>query len=228
MIYALITARKNSKGIKNKNLLKIKNKSLFQISIDNAKKAKIFDKIFCSTDSNVMIDIAKKNLVHTIRRPKYLSGDKTPSYDVIINFFEFLKKNNIKKPILLFLFQPTSPNIKPETIKQMLKVYKKNKKISSVISIYSVHNKYHYLNQRIVSKNGKIDFLFEKKRNKQLRRQDKQEVFVHGNMFSFKTSKFFKQKSVTPKPIHSVKLKNYYESIDIDHLEDYKKALIYS
>ena len=61
MIYALITARKNSKGIKNKNLLKINNKSLFQISINNAKKTKIFDKIFCSTDSKYMIKIAKKS-----------------------------------------------------------------------------------------------------------------------------------------------------------------------
>jgi CMP-N-acetylneuraminic acid synthetase len=84
------------------------------------------------------------------------------------------------------------------------------------------------LNQRIISTNGLVEFLFEKKRKKQLRRQDKQEVFVHGNMFSFKTNEFFKQKTLTPKPMYSVKLKNYFESIDIDDLEDYKKALIYS
>ena len=228
MIYALITARKNSKGIKNKNLLKINNKSLFQISINNAKKTKIFDKIFCSTDSKYMIKIAKKNLVYPIKRPDYLSGDKTPSYDVVVNFFKFLKKNKIKKPFLLFLFQPTSPYIKPETIKKMVKIYEKNPKISSVISISKVHNKYHFLNQRIISKNGSVEFLFEKQRKKQLRRQDKQEVFVHGNMFSFKTSEFYKQKTLAPKPIYSVKLKNYFESIDIDDLEDYKKALTYS
>ncbi len=37
-IFAFIFARKGSKGLKNKNIKKIKNKSLFEYSLDFAKK----------------------------------------------------------------------------------------------------------------------------------------------------------------------------------------------
>ena len=50
-LVALICARGGSKGIKNKNLLKIKNKSLIRISIEHAKKIKSIKRIFVSTDS---------------------------------------------------------------------------------------------------------------------------------------------------------------------------------
>ena len=50
-ILCLICARKGSKGIKNKNITKIKNKKLIEITIDQAKKSKLFHNIVVSTDS---------------------------------------------------------------------------------------------------------------------------------------------------------------------------------
>ncbi len=50
-ILCLICARKGSKGIKNKNVIKIKNKKLIEITIDQAKKSKLFQNIVVSTDS---------------------------------------------------------------------------------------------------------------------------------------------------------------------------------
>ena len=50
-IVALICARGNSKGIKNKNLLKFKNTNLLGNSILQAKKIKCIKRIFVSTDS---------------------------------------------------------------------------------------------------------------------------------------------------------------------------------
>ena len=48
-ILCLICARKGSKGIKNKNITKIKNKKLIEITIDQAKKSKLFHNIVVST-----------------------------------------------------------------------------------------------------------------------------------------------------------------------------------
>ena len=49
-IIAFIPARKGSKGLKNKNFRKINGKSLLEITINSAKKVKIIDNIYISTD----------------------------------------------------------------------------------------------------------------------------------------------------------------------------------
>ena len=57
-ILCLICARKGSKGIKNKNITKIKNKKLIEITIDQAKKSKLFQNIVVSTDSKKIQNFA--------------------------------------------------------------------------------------------------------------------------------------------------------------------------
>lgn len=222
MNYALITARKGSKGIKNKNLKKIGKISLIERSIINAKKSNLFDKIFCTSDSKKILNISSKNEIISISRPNKISQDSSLSIDAVIHFYNFLKEKKIKLPEIVFLFQPTSPFIKKDTIEEMINIYKKYPSTKSVISIYEVNNKYHYINQRKLEKDKTIKFLFEKERNKKVRRQDKPKVYVHGNLFSFKIKDLIKQNSITPKPIRSVELKNFYECIDIDNHQDYE------
>jgi len=62
-ILIIIPARKNSKRLKNKNLLKINNKSLIQRTIDEAKKIVPNKNILVSTDSKIILKIAKKNKI---------------------------------------------------------------------------------------------------------------------------------------------------------------------
>ena len=50
-IVALINARGGSKGIKNKNILKFKNTTLLGNSIFQAKKIKLIQRVFVSTDN---------------------------------------------------------------------------------------------------------------------------------------------------------------------------------
>ena len=59
-IVAIIPARKGSKGIKNKNLIKIIGIPLIKFSIDYAKKSNLIDKIFVSTDGDKISKISKK------------------------------------------------------------------------------------------------------------------------------------------------------------------------
>ena len=59
-ILGVILARGNSKGIKNKNLLKLKNQTLIEIAINNAKKSKKLSRILFSSDSERLIKIARK------------------------------------------------------------------------------------------------------------------------------------------------------------------------
>ena len=52
---AIITARKGSKGVKNKNLKKINNKPLIFYTFDFIKKNKIFNNALLTTNSEELI-----------------------------------------------------------------------------------------------------------------------------------------------------------------------------
>ena len=54
-IIGFIPAKKNSKDLKNKNLKKINNLSLFEIAILAAKKSKLIDQVYISSDSEKIL-----------------------------------------------------------------------------------------------------------------------------------------------------------------------------
>ena len=58
--FAFIFARGGSKGIRNKNLIKINNLTILEHSILVAKNSKKIDKIVVSSDSDKILKIAEK------------------------------------------------------------------------------------------------------------------------------------------------------------------------
>ena len=62
MIYALMIGRKGSKGFPNKNIKKVFGKSICEYPIIAAKKSKLIDKIFVSTDCENI-----KKIIHQIK-----------------------------------------------------------------------------------------------------------------------------------------------------------------
>ena len=62
-ILCTICARKGSKGLKNKNLLKLLGKPLIHHTLDQAKKIKSFTKIVISSNSNKILEFLKKKLI---------------------------------------------------------------------------------------------------------------------------------------------------------------------
>ena len=83
IIPCFILCRKNSKGIKNKNKVKINKKILFEIKIDYVKKSKYVTNIVVSSDDKKILKKAKQKKCFIINRPKNLSGDKISSEDVL-------------------------------------------------------------------------------------------------------------------------------------------------
>ena len=60
---AIIPARAGSKGIKNKNLVKINNRPLIDYTIESAKKSKYIKKIFVSTNGKGIKNYCKKKIL---------------------------------------------------------------------------------------------------------------------------------------------------------------------
>ena len=90
-VIAIIPARKGSKGLKNKNLLKIKKKSLVEIALHNANLSKFIDEIYISSDSDEILKKAKnfpKTKIH--KRSKKAATDTAGSKEVLKDFFNKL------------------------------------------------------------------------------------------------------------------------------------------
>ena len=219
-ILSIIAARKNSKRIKNKNKILLKKKKLIEHTFLVAKKSKSFDKILLTTDDKDLIRLSKKyNILAPWLRPKSLSGDFVPSYKAILHAYDWYEKK-FGKVDGIFILQPTSPFRKIKTIKNMIKIFKKNHK-QSVISVSKCNEHPEWMvklkNSKILPYMSKTYFI---KRSQSLKKLYK----INGLGYLINPSTLRKEKTLIPKNSHSYISKSKIESLDIDNIEDYTIA----
>jgi len=131
---ALVLARKRSKRLKNKNILKLDKKPLTLRTLENLKKIKyLFNDILVSSDSSTIEKISKNINVLFLKRPNYLAHGKVSSEAAALHAINFYKKKN-RFINYIVLFQVTSPFRKNSTIKKAIKLSKTfpNKQIVGV------------------------------------------------------------------------------------------------
>ena len=125
-ILYLILARKGSKRLKNKNLLKIQKKTLIELTINFVKKIAPKNNIIFSTDSKIMLNKANKLGINTPwLRPKKFSLDKSSSFEASLHAIEWFESNFFKN-YAVALFQPTSPFRSKKHFIKALRKFKKN------------------------------------------------------------------------------------------------------
>ena len=123
-IIAVIPARAGSRGIKNKNIIKLNKKSLIEYTFLAATKSNLKD-IFLITDCMKTKKISKKYKINNkYTRPKNLSGDKISFIETFLHFNKWLKIKKISYDYLVVL-QPTSPLRNYKDINNCLKIIKK-------------------------------------------------------------------------------------------------------
>ena len=88
MVASIIFGRKDSKSIKDKNLIKINDKFIMEYPLIALKNSGIIDKMYVSSDSDEINKIAKTHGCESIFRPKELSTDNAQLLDVIIYSFK--------------------------------------------------------------------------------------------------------------------------------------------
>lgn len=202
----IIPARKGSKRIKNKNLIKVLNKPLILWTIEYAKKLskKKFD-LVVSSDCKKIKKICFTKKVSFIERPKDISGDYNSAHEVI---FHAYKQLNLKYKYIILL-QPTSPLRKLELVDQSLSILDNNKKFDSLI---------HLAND--LSFTGKIiNHKWIPSHNIRSRSQDRKGKFVStGNIFVYR-SNLYEGKLKLPKNTYGL-VTNNQKWVDIDNMED--------
>ena len=129
---AIIPARRGSKGLPNKNILKLSGIPLIAHTIIAAKKSDCFKRIIVSSDCDEICNIAEKYGALSVKRPSEISGDNALTVDAVIHACNFFK---CKSNDIVVLLQPTSPMRTCDDIKQSITLFNSKKKIASVISV---------------------------------------------------------------------------------------------
>ena len=130
---AIVPARKNSKRIKNKNLIKFKNVTLVENTLKQIDKIKDISLSVISSDSNKILNYSRKikNCI-PIKRPKNISTDQSSTEEVIYHVITDLEKKRFFVENIILL-QVTSPLRSIKDIKNSIKQYKREK-LKSIFS----------------------------------------------------------------------------------------------
>ena len=222
-IIALICARGNSRGIKDKNLLKFKKTTLLGNAIKQAFQSRYINQVIVSTDSK---KIAKEAIKHKAKvpffRPKKLATSFSPEIDTWRHAVKFLNK---KKDIDLIISIPTtSPLRKVNDINNCIKLAIK-KKLDMVFTI-TESTKNPYFNIVRMRKN-KIRLVCEQK-NKVHRRQDAPRCYDLTTVcYVFKPNYILKNNNLMKGKTGVINVPKI-RSIDIDDKTDYKIAQLLS
>ena len=212
----LIPARGGSKRIKNKNIKKFFGKPLLERVIKNAKKSKLFDDIYVSTDSILIKKLATRcGAIVPYMRSKKLSNDHAIIKSVIDDFINKVILNK-KEKINIFVLYPTSIFVSKEMIIECNKMLKKTEYVTMV-------KKFPHPIQRALRFNKKkLQPLNLKK--KMMRTQDLEDYYYNsGQIDCFKLDAWLKKKIFFKMNAKFIILKDI-ESIDIDTPDDLKLA----
>lgn len=219
---AIIPARGNSKGLKNKNILNLNGKPLISYSITEALKSKLISRVIVVTDSIKIAEISKKFGAEVpFIRPQHLAKDNSMIIDTYIYTLEFLKnKNQVYKEFVSLL--PTSPLRTSYDIDESIKLFKK-KKAKTLISITNLDKPVEW--NLFLSKKSRIKKYLENV-SAILNRQNYKPLFVpNGSIYIFNYS-FLKK----TREYYNNRTYGYFmpksKSVDVDEDIDFKLAEI--
>ena len=150
---ALIPARSGSKGVKNKNILKVNGFPLLAFSIRAALLTKGIDRVVVSTDSRSYKKIALEYGADVpFLRPKNISGDRSTDYEFICHALDWFSTKEGEVPHSIVHLRPTTPFRDPKIIGKAIKEFERNKRATALRSVqlmsesaykcFQVENKY--------------------------------------------------------------------------------------
>jgi len=133
-IFALVTARSGSKGVREKNIKNLGGHALLDWSIKSCLKAQSISQVYLSTDSEDYANIGKEcGAVVPFLRPKELASDTANDLDVIKHFLSVIDQ----KPEALLHIRPTTPLRDPSILDKAIEVFFSKK--NELTSLRSVH-----------------------------------------------------------------------------------------
>ena len=212
-IAIVLDKRDGSKRLPNKNILYLCNKPLIAWSIEAAKKSPYIKEIVVTSDSDKILDIAKKYRVKALKRPKYLVTDTAKSEEAILHVIE-----NYPEFEYIVLLQPTSPLRIEKHIDKAIELLKK-KNADGIISVCQVDHSPLWSNT-LPENLDMSNFLRDEIKGK--RSQDLPKYYrLNGAIYICKTKRLIKENSFFIKDKIFAYVMENIDSVDIDTKLDF-------
>ena len=172
---ACIFARAGSKGVPNKNIQTFNGKPLISWAVELALEVKQINKVFVSTDSEEIAEIARMSGASIpFMRPSELATDTSPEWHSWQHFIKFLADKDGRLPDVFLSLPATSPLRSTIDIENCLNEFKKGKADFVVGITPSERNP--YFNMVKKGEDNQVNLVIQQV-EKYSRRQDTPEIF---------------------------------------------------
>ena len=213
---AIIPARGGSKRLKDKNILPLGDKPLIAHSIESGLASKYIDNVVVSSDSDTILEIAKKYGAKRVKRPDFLASDTATTFDAVKHTLK-----NFTSYDYIVLLQATSPLRSAEHIDEAIELLQ-TKSADAIVSVCEMDHSPLWSNRLGIdaSLEGFIPDEIAEKRS-----QDLEQYFrINGAIYICHREKLLQEKSFfIAKNIFAYKMDKHY-SVDIDEALDFKFA----
>ena len=218
LMIALIPARSGSKGLINKNLLKMNGKSLVQRAVETGLSSDYIEKIFISTDDSKIADEAVRfGAICPFLRPIELASDDSPAIDTYLFTIKKLQTDFGLKIEEICILQPTSPLRLKDDVDGAIRLFR-DKKADSVVSLVKVEHPLDWC--KSISSDLRI---FSNFSNANKNRQEYGQLYrPNGAVFVFKADILMKKQYYTENSFAYIMPRE--RSIDIDEQFDFTLA----
>lgn len=217
----LICARSGSKGLPGKNIKPLNGIPLIGWSINIAKKINRVSRIYVTTDSQEIAEIAQEYGAEVpFIRPKNLSKDDSPEWLVWRHAINYFEKNNSEIFDAIVVLPVTAPLRSVDDINKCIDLFE-SKDVDSVITV-SEARRNPYFNMTV--NNNDYSTLVIPAESQITRRQDAPKVFDMTTVAYVVNKNFVKKyDGIFEGKVQSVVIP-HERAIDIDDLTDFKIA----
>ncbi len=218
-ILAVIPARGGSKGLPRKNLLEMCGKPLIAWTIEQAMHSKHIDRIFVSTDSREIADVAEKQGVDVpFLRPDEFARDSSPTSEAVIHALDSFEVIGERYDYVTVL-EPTSPLRKQDDIDKGIARFASNERAQTLISVGEVHTEHPMIVKKLDRAGFVSPYLPESKRVFQRQQVDKA-YFPYGVIYLSRTEAYRTSKTFYSENTLSLEIERW-QNYEIDDALDF-------
>ena len=215
-VASIIIARGGSKGIPNKNIIDFCGKPLISWTIKQSQLSKKVSDVWVSSDSDSILDIAKRNGAKTIARPIEISSDRATSESAWLHAIKYIEgKEGYPKIDYVLAPQVTSPLREPSDFSKAIDLII-TEQADSLLSVAEIEDFFIWEK----NKNKDPESVNYDYKNRQLRQNIDNKYLENWSFYIFKPNLLINNNRLGGKKL--LFEMERYKMFQIDNIEDVK------